>query len=249
MKFVPFFLVLMAVLVGGGILAADSLAESAIESSGTSALGVETRLEEASVGLFSGELRLAGLEVDNPGGFSDEPLLRFESGRLQVGIKSLMADRVHAPSLELDGIRLVLEEKGTRRNYGEVLKSLEKVARTRDQDKKAERDGGKLFVIDRLVLRNVEVALRLDVGTAESSAHVRIPQIVLDDLGSRSFSLEELTSLVVRTLLEHGGAKAVGAIPEELLHDLQDRLADVVDVEFEGLEELRVKALDRIYRK
>ncbi|MDX1682749.1 MAG: hypothetical protein R3336_06495, partial [Phycisphaeraceae bacterium] len=68
-------------IIGGGILLAlvllvvgifiyiDSIAATAVERGGTYALGVDTRLADADVGIFAGEVTLDGLTVDNPEGF------------------------------------------------------------------------------------------------------------------------------------------------------------------------------------
>src|SRR5262245_21222468 len=118
-------LALLAVLLGvGAALFIDSLAGQAIERGGNHALGVETRLESASVGLVSGEFALSGLSVANPPGFAEPSFFALGGARLELPLSALLEERVIIPELTLDGITLDLERNPQGTNYGAILDNL-----------------------------------------------------------------------------------------------------------------------------
>src|SRR5262245_24025104 len=118
-------LVLLVVLVtAGALFFVDSLAKQAIVRGGTRALGVETRLEDASIGITSGEFGLGGLAIANPPGFARPDFLTLRSARLELPLKRLLDSRVTIPSLELEGIVLDLERNSDGTNYGVILDHL-----------------------------------------------------------------------------------------------------------------------------
>ncbi len=242
-RFALFFLVLLAFLVGGGILAADSIAKAAVEKGGTQVLGVETRLEKASVGLFSGQFGLQGLSVANAPGFSEPTFLEVDSAQLEVGLRSLMEDTVSAPLLALDGARMTLESQGSDTNYGVLLDNLEdaRPEDSGDQDVQADRAASKSFVVGRIEIRNVELNLAVGLLGLETGATARVPEILVEDLDSREFTLEELIAFVVETILAHASELDTSTIPADIAADLGRQLEELVELELgdiEGLENL-----------
>ncbi len=239
-RFFGFLAVLLIVLAVGGILGADALAKSAIRTSCTSALGVETRLDSASVGLFSGTFEFSGLAVDNPPGFPSEDFLTLDGGRLEVGPRSLLGQRVEAPLLVLNGARIALESQDGRTNYGALLEHLRSAAPSSDQDAAK---GGKEFVLERVELRDVVVHFGLGAATLTSRGEVVIPEIVLTGLDGHGFTLEELTALLIEALLEHAGRAGLEHLPRELLERFGGRLDELVDLQLGGklddVDELR----------
>src|SRR5262245_41296811 len=118
-------LVAVVVVVGlGSLLWIDSLTRSAIERGGTYALGVETRLEDASIGLVSGEFGLAGLTVANPPGFAQPHFFALRSAHLALPLGQLVEERITIPALELEGITLDLERGAEGTNFARILDHL-----------------------------------------------------------------------------------------------------------------------------
>jgi uncharacterized protein involved in outer membrane biogenesis len=103
--------VLAVLLVGIGIFG-GSLVKKAVQVAGTSALKVPVALSEADLSILGGTVALRGLEIDNPPGYQHAKLLKLKDGRVAVDISSLLSDTVHIRQITLDGIDLVLEQKG-----------------------------------------------------------------------------------------------------------------------------------------
>ncbi len=228
-------LVALLVVIGLGVfLFVDSLAAQAIERGGSYALGVPTELGSADIGMFSGEFGLQGLRVANPPGFERPDFLALESGRLEVTLGSLMSDRVTAPLLELQGIGLDLErnEKGT--NYGLILENLERFESGEAPPPEEEEAGGKTFVIDRLVVRDIQAHVDLlPAGGQATELTLSIPEIVMEDLGSDGLTASQICALVVKTLLTAAIRAGAGVLPDDLLKDLRGRLQGLESVAFE----------------
>src|SRR5688572_21900868 len=100
----------LLVFIGGGIAvaAANSLARKGIETGATYALGVDTSLGSARVGIFSGELGLSRLDVHNPDGFQSHHFLELGHGGVAVTLPTLLKDTIEVPRFSLDAMNVYL---------------------------------------------------------------------------------------------------------------------------------------------
>lgn len=221
-------IVLLLILVlacAGGLLFLDSIAVSAVERGGSHALGVETRLDSASVGLFSGEFVLNGLSIANPPGFGQPSFFSLQAARLDLPLSSLADDPVTIPALVLEGITLDLERNSGGTNYGVILDNL-----SRFESKQPEAgegsdspEAGKAFLLRRLVLREARAIVDLVPGGGElTKLSLSIPEIVVEDLGSE-MTVAEVCALVVRTVVRAAIDAGRGVVPEDVLEDLRQR--------------------------
>ena len=225
-------LVAAVVVLGLGLLLwIDSLTRTAVERGGQYALGVETTLEDASIGLVSGEFGLTGLAVANPPGFAQTHFFALGSARLALPLGQLLEDHVTIPALELEGVTLDLERGDQGTNYGQILDHL---ARFETEEaapaQEGAQDGGKTFHVQKLALRDVRATVQLlPAGGQLTKLEVRVPDIEVEDLAS-DMTLAQLCGAVVRVVLRAALEAGQGALPQELLADLRGRV--------EGLETL-----------
>ena len=233
-RLVPLAVVLLVVVIGL-FLSLDALAKAAVEHAGTSALGVETRLESADIGVFSGEFRLRGLAVANPEGFEEEHFLALDEGYLELSLASLAGERIEAPLLELSGISIALERSLGGTNYGVILDHMgsgeEEAPPEGEPQGEPDSGSGKAFVIDRIVIRDVEARVRLSAAGIGTGATISIDEITIEDMGEREYTIAELSSLVVRTLL--AAVLRSGGLPSELGAGLESSLAGLGGVTFQ----------------
>jgi hypothetical protein len=222
-------LVVLLLLVGlGAGLFLDSLAKQAIERGGSHALGVETRLDGADLGLTSGRFSLSGLNVANPPGFARPAFLELRSSELELPLSILLEDRITIPALVLEGVTLDLERNSTGTNYGVILDNLKRFESEPEDSPEDPTHGGKTFLLQRLVIRDVRASVDLvPVGGDLTKLSLSIPEIVVEDLDSE-MSMSELCALVVKTIVN--AAIQSGLLPEDLLADLRGRM--------DGLEEM-----------
>jgi hypothetical protein len=218
-------LVLLFLLAGlGAVLFIDSLAKKAVERGGTHALGVETRLADASIGLRSGRFALSGLTVANPPGFERPEFLTLGATELELPLGTLLEDRITIPSLLLEGITLDLERNAQGTNYGVILDNLKRFEGEAPAPDESPEEGKK-FVLQRLVIRDVRAFVNLlPAGGELTKLELSIPEVVVEDLGNE-MTLGQICALVVKTLIQ--AAIQQGGLPDQLLADLRGRLGEL----------------------
>ncbi|NOT28812.1 MAG: hypothetical protein HOP15_00010 [Planctomycetes bacterium] len=220
---------LLSLVLLGAVFFADALAKRAIERGGTYALGVETRLDGASLGLVSGEFALAGLAVANPPGFAQPNFFTLRSTELELPLNALMQDRITIPLLTLEGIGVDLERNASGTNYGVILDNLKRfeTGEATAQEDGADGGTGKTFLLEKLVIRDVRAAVNLlPAGGDLTKLSLSIPEIVVEDLGS-DMTLAEICALVVKTVIQAAIQAGSGLLPEEMLADLRSRMDDL----------------------
>lgn len=216
----------------GAVLFVDSLVKTGVERGGTMALGVETRLDEASIGLFSGRFALQGLTIANPPGFAAPDFFSMRATELELPVSELMKSCITIPSLVLDGISLDLERNAQGTNYDAILENLKRFesesgspesAPSEEKSSSSDSDG-KTFLLRSLVIRDVRATVNLvPAGGDLTKLSVAVPEITVEGLGSE-MTLAEISALVVKTVIRATIEAGGNALPEELLADLRGRM-------------------------
>lgn len=193
----------------------DSIATSAIERGGTYALGVDTRLGSARLGLFSGAFRLAELEVDNPAGFEDPRFLVLGEARLDLDVGTLREATVIVPRFAIDRIEVDLDKQRGKANYEVILDNL---ARFESEDAKPasseEAAAEKRFVIEEVVIRDVVAHVRVVEAGGAPQVDVVVPEVRMQNVGGEGEPLTaaEVTGVIVKAVLA-SIAKAGAGLP------------------------------------
>jgi hypothetical protein len=227
------------VLVAGGVVVGfvmvDRLAARGVEAGGTYALGVETELTSADVGVFDGTVDLTGLRVANPGGYKAAQFLTMADGGVAVSMGSLRGDVVEVPTLTLSDIDVYLERADGKANYQVIIDNLKRFES--GDAPPPEKEPGKRFVIRRIEINDVAAHVSLlPLGGEMATAEVVVPQIVLTDVGAdEPLKLGEVVKVVTQAVLATIAANAGGTLPADLAGELQSQLGRL-----EGLESLGV---------
>ncbi len=223
-------LVVIVVIV---IMSIDSIAKVAIVRGSTYALGVQTTLASADIGIVSGEFAMKGLDVANPEGFESDHFLQLGEGFLAVSLGSLREDTVEVPTLALTGIDINLEKRGGRANYKIIADNLKRFESGDTADDGAQADAGKpgkRFVIHEIIIRDVNVTVDLvPAGGALTRLEVPIEEIRMTDVGSESMTTAELTDRVIKMILA-AIVKNGAHLPTDLVNDLGGALAQLGDL-------------------
>ena len=157
----------------------DSIAKAAIERGSTYALGVQTTLGSADIGILSGEFAMFGLDVANPDGFESDHFLQLGEGFLAVSLGSLREDTVEVPTLALTGIDINLEKRDGKANYKIITDNLKRFESEDPGDQGAQADAGepgKRFVVHEIIIRDVNV--KVDIGLTRME--VPMPILLLE---------------------------------------------------------------------
>ncbi|MBX3387236.1 MAG: hypothetical protein KF768_11755 [Phycisphaeraceae bacterium] len=243
-----FVLLLVGAVVAVGYFV-DDIAKKGIEQGGTHALGVQTTLDKASVGLFSGKFGLKGLKVANPDGFSAPAFFSLGEGGVAVDYGSLQQPVVTLPELRLADIGVSLEKKGGKSNYEVILASIKKLQSDKPADPSpapAPTGDEKKFVVNQLSIRNVRVDVDLvEAGPIGQLAKISIPieSIELSNVGQTGtgvkgtgVSMEQLLSIIVQAVLSAAMENSGGRLPADFVNDLKGQLATL-----DGLKDLPMK--------
>ena len=240
-KFVAIALIAVAVLGVGVLIFAGSIMRTAVEKSGTYALGVETKLDSCSLSPVAGQVGLQGLQIADPAGFKGPYFLRLERAQLNVGAASLLRDVVEAPSFELDGLDMYLERANGHTNYGAILDSLEKLGGSKDKPAKGKpaEGGGKKFIVRDVRLRNLRVHTDFlpELGSI-ATASVTLPEVHLKNIGTAEggASVAELVGALVQAVLKAAVEAGVG-LPKSLLEDISGALTKLDSQNYKDLEQ------------
>jgi hypothetical protein len=224
---------LLALIVAVGVAAflyLDVIVGKAIETSCTKALGVETSVGWVRVGLVTGHFSIGQLDIANPPGFETDHFISFDKIHFEIPPKSLREDTIVMPLLELDGVDVVIETAGGKKNYEVILDNLKRFSKSGSADPDAEKPaaedeaGGKEFKIHEGVIR--DIVATIDLGKVSGGADrmvVEVPEIRLHpnkSTGSAEVSIAELTQVIVTAVLTGIAKKAPMALAKGLFDGL-----------------------------
>ncbi len=225
--------VVLVAIVAIVFMSIDSIAKAAIERGSTYALGVQTTLASADIGILSGEFAMSGLDVANPEGFESDHFLRLDEGFLAVSLGSLRQDIVEVPTLALTGIDVNLEKRGGKANYKIITDNLKRFESADAGDGDGQADAvkpGKKFVVHEIIIRDVNVTVDLvPAGGAMTRLEVPIEEVRMTNVGSESMTTAELTNRIIKMILAaivSNGAQ----LPADLVNDLGGALAGLGDI-------------------
>lgn len=213
----------------------NAAVKKAIEYGGTYAMGVETSLDAADVSLFSGQVTLEGLAVDNPEGFKADHFFALGQGHLALALGSLTTDTVEIKDITLTGLAIDLDKNSKGTNYDVILENLSRLGGRKGEPTPESREAeehGKKLEIDHLAIRDVVATVQLTAAGGElTRVTIKVPEIVVEDFGSET-DMGALFSIIVRSVLSAVATNAGGLLPSDMLNDLNGKLKDLGSVPF-----------------
>lgn len=263
MRAVRWIAIVLALLlaVGVGVLywRLDSIAEAAIERGGSSALGVPTTVTAVLLRPFAGAFSVLGLDIANPPDY-EGAFIQLGRVHLDVDMGTLLQPTIVAPELTISGVEVMLERRLRSSNYDTILAGSRGA---QGQPAPPTDDGAAAvqFVVQSLVIRDVTARIRIvavpGVEGAGREAVVRIPEIVLENVGSRTEGgvvAGELLRMVLGAVLQavvregpqlpidmagelRGRLGQFGSLPLAMKGDVRTSLKDLAGGTLEGAGE------------
>lgn len=220
-------LVMLIVVVIAVNLFADSAVEMTIETAGTRALQVKVAVDDVDLSILRGKLGFQNLVIDNPPGYKHERLLELGNAKIAVETGSLLSDIVNIKDIRLDGVNVVLEQRGvTSNNLQDVMKSLPAKETEPAETAEPAEPGGKKLHIDNLEITNAQVNVKLlPVPGKVDTLKLKLAPIKMTDLGGENDI--DTGALVRKVLLALAGGIAkqgAGVLPKEMLGSLTSQL-------------------------
>jgi len=214
-------------------IAIDIFAEGAlkvgIEVAATKTLNVGVRVGKIDLSIMRGKLGISNLLIDNPPGYQHEKLLELKDAQIQVSIKSLMSDTINIKQFKLDGVHVVLEQRGiSGNNLQDVIKAIPASPKTEAEPAKA----GKKLRIDNLEISNVVVDVKLlPVPGKADTVTLKLPPIKMTDLGNDGkLDTAALSGKILLAITKGIAEQGAGVLPEEMVSTMKTTLNQALDV-------------------
>ncbi len=220
----------LVLALGAASIYLDRIVKPVVEQATTRALGLETTMGSMRVALGVGSIRISELVVANPPGFEGPHLLALREGHVSISLRTVLDDPIEVREITLEGVDLVLEQRGRHTNYGILLGNLRSAesAAAKSPPQDSEDAGGPGVLVRELVIRDTEAHVRVlsGFGRAERTFSVRVPEIHLRNLGgsSEGLPLAELVGIVTKAVLK-SVAERTESLPVEVVRTLRDRLS------------------------
>jgi len=207
--------------------AVNTLAKQGMNASLTYALGVDSRVQSVRLGLFSGNVRVEGLKVSNPEGYTTDHLMQFETFDVKLQPMSLFSDTVKLERLELDNLDLIIEQRIMESNASVVLGNLERLK------KESPKEPGKTIEVDYAVIRDVTAhfVLMSDLSS-DKPITVQVPKIEISQFSTANRSgyvAGELARQLVPLILAAVVEKGQGTVPGDFLNPLELKVSSSVE--------------------
>ena len=213
--------ILLIVVVIAINLFADSAVKIAIESAGTKALNVGVTVDSVDLSILAGKLGFQNLVINNPPGYKHERLLELSEAKIAVETRSLLTDIVNIKEIRLDGVNVVLEQRGiSGNNLQDIMKALPA------REAEPAEPGGKKLHIDNLEITNAQVKVKLlPLPGKVDTLTLKLAPIKMTDLGGENdIDTVALARKVLLAIVGGIAEQGVGLLPKEMLGSLASQL-------------------------
>lgn len=231
LKLAAIGLLLIALLVGGVFVFLDSAAETLITQGVTFTTQQETTLGSADVQVFSRKFGFQDLEIANPPGFQEGPMLRIASFQTAIDTNGTREGVIDLTELTLDGLELSLELNGKQHNLEPLLARLRELKGTDIAEPGAgdpkptepsapttQEDPGQEIHIGRIEITNLKSSLRITgIPLADGVYQLDVPDILIEDFDDdmQSATVVEWSAYLLETLLSASLAAGDEVFPQE----------------------------------
>ena len=214
---------LIVVIVVLALVGIDQAAKIGIERGATYALGVDTTLDSADIGVFSGEFGMSGLTVSNPDGYTSPHFLSLGTGEVNVSYESLSSDLITLPLLSLSTIDVHLDKKDGSSNYQTILDNLKRFETSEEPPPADTGQESQKFVIEELTISDITVHAAV-VGSAKTTA--KVDSITLKNVGSggKPVDMGQLTGVIIKSLMAAAITAGAEEFPAAVLGELESGL-------------------------
>lgn len=195
-----------------------------IEIAATKALNVSVSIGDIDLSLTGGKLGIENLSIDNPQGYQHDKMLELSEARIAVDIKSLLSDTVNIKEIYLDGMDVVLEQRGVSgNNIQDIISSIE--TKEKEPSRPSEPSGKKLH-IDNLEIVNVTVKAKLlPVPGKADTITLKLAPIRMTNLGAdNKLDTARLSSKILLAIADGVAKQGAGVLPSKMVDAMKSTL-------------------------
>ena len=206
-----------------------------IEIAGTKTLNVGVSVSNVDLSILGGKLTLKNLLISNPPGYQHEKLLELKNAKIEVNVKSLLSDVVNIKEIRLDGVNVVLEQRGV---SGNNLQDVIKTISSGPKDKDESEISGKKLHIDNLEISNVTVKVKLlPVPGRADTIPLELSPIRMTNLGSdNKLDVAALSGRILLAIADGIAKEGVGVLPKEMVDTITSTLGKTIDLSRDIIE-------------
>lgn len=205
----------------------DRALKYGMETIGTQTLQVPVHVEDLSLAMLAGKLNIDRLAIENPEGYQHPVFL--EAGRTFMALKtsSLLSDTVEFQQITLDGITVVLEQKGLTNNIQQILSNLPKGDEPAPEP---DETAGKNVLVRQLEITNLNVKVSLLPGVGKATtlsfdlAPIRMTDLGTADKMTAARLVKEIIAAIAGGIAEQGK----GLIPTDMINSITSGLGEAL---------------------
>ena len=227
--------VLVLVLVAGVIvyLSLNGIVKGQIQTQGTAATGVNTRVDSVNLSPFNGSLGLNDFTLDNPEGFGDGSVFKFNGADVKVSLASLFGDEVVVNRVHVDGAEVLVKLDGTKLNIKQLYDQIQKRAAPAEPstDEPADDAPGQAVVVEDLRITNTRVLGEVKLPGVGKPFKIDLVLADIHEREVRGAELGDIIGFVVQTVMVNAGRSVSQQFPDldQFLGGLEDRAGQMVD--------------------
>ena len=228
-------LILIIIAVVAVNLFADRAVRVGIESSATKTLNVGVSVSNVDLSIMAGKLALQNLLINNPPGYRHNKLLQLKNAEIEIDVKSLLSDVVNIREIKLDGLNVVLEQRGiSGNNLQDVINSIRNASKE---------DEGKSLRVDNVEMSNITVQMKLpSVPAQDDTITLELSPIQMTNLGrDNKMDMADLSGEIVLAIANRVVEQGVGVLPKDIITTLTPSLDKTIDLStriIEGTEDI-----------
>jgi uncharacterized protein involved in outer membrane biogenesis len=222
-------LILIVVVAVAVDIFADRALKTGIEVAATKALSVGVSVGKVDLEIFAGKLDIGNLLINNPPGYKYDRLLELKNARIEIDVKSLLSEQVSIKRIKLDGVNLVLEQRGI---SGNNLQDVIKTVSDRQKAKGEPEKGGKKLYIKNLEISDITVQAKLlPVPGKADTVTLKLDPIVMTDLGGdNKLDTAELSDRILMAIVTGVANKGTGVLPVEMTTAMKSTLGMTIEL-------------------
>jgi len=222
-------LILLLIAVVAVNLFADYAVRVGIETAATKTLNVGVSVGNVDLSIMAGKLTLKNLLINNPPGYQHEKLLELKNAKIEVDVKSLLSDVVKIREIKLDGVNVVLEQRGI---SGNNLQDVIKTISSGQKDKDKPETSGKKLHIDNLEISNIIVKVKLlPVPGKADTVTLKLSPIRMTNLGGdNKLDTAALSGRILLAIANGVAKQGIGVLPKDIVDTITSTLGKTIDL-------------------
>lgn len=218
--FALIIIIFLAVVIG--LISIDGILKSAIQTAIKKQLKVDASISKVNLNIASGTVKISGLKIGNPPGYQFEHVFESNSISVTTSIGSLLGNPIEIKQIAIDGIAVVIEQKGLSSNLNDILKNMPEKPKTET----AKTEGNAKSVhISSVDITDIGVTAKLLPIQGKSDAvTLKIPSLHMSDIGGEKSSLADSIKKIFTEIASAIVAKGKDILPGDMLGPIQQNV-------------------------